>query len=56
MSVVDFGIARAANRLQHTATGVIKGKFAYMAPEQVRQSEIDRRADVWSLGVCFGKG
>ncbi|MFT3925847.1 MAG: protein kinase [Myxococcales bacterium] len=56
VSVVDFGIARAANRLQHTATGVIKGKFAYMAPEQVRQSEIDRRADVWSLGVCLWEG
>lgn len=56
VSVVDFGIARAANRLQHTATGVVKGKFAYMAPEQVRQSEIDRRADVWSLGVCLWEG
>jgi serine/threonine-protein kinase len=53
VSVVDFGIARAANRLQQTATGMIKGKFSYMAPEQVRQGDVDRRADVWSLGVCL---
>jgi serine/threonine protein kinase len=53
ISVVDFGIARAADRIQHTATGVLKGKFSYMAPEQVRQLDVDRRADVWSLGVCL---
>ncbi len=53
VSVVDFGIARASDRIQHTATGVLKGKFSYMAPEQIRQLEIDRRVDVWSLGVCL---
>jgi serine/threonine protein kinase len=53
VSVVDFGIARASDRLQHTATGVLKGKFSYMAPEQVRQQSVDRRADIWSLGVCL---
>ena len=53
VSVVDFGIARASDRLQQTATGVLKGKFSYMAPEQVRQSRVDRRADIWALGVCL---
>jgi serine/threonine-protein kinase len=53
VSVVDFGIARASDRIQHTATGVLKGKFSYMAPEQIRQLEVDRRADVWALGVCL---
>jgi serine/threonine protein kinase len=53
VSVVDFGIARAADRIQHTATGVLKGKFSYMAPEQVRQLDIDRRVDIWSLGVVL---
>jgi len=53
VSVVDFGIARAADRIQQTATGVLKGKFSYMAPEQIRQIETDRKADVWALGVCL---
>jgi serine/threonine protein kinase len=53
VSVVDFGIARASDRLQQTATGVLKGKFSYMAPEQIRQTRVDRRADIWSLGVCL---
>jgi len=52
-SVVDFGIARASDRIQSTATGVLKGKFSYMAPEQMRQLEIDRRADIWALGVVL---
>ncbi|MDB4990967.1 MAG: serine/threonine protein kinase, partial [Myxococcaceae bacterium] len=53
VSVVDFGIARASDRIQSTATGVLKSKFSYMAPEQMRQLEIDRRADVWALGVVL---
>jgi serine/threonine-protein kinase len=53
VSVVDFGIARASDRLQQTATGVLKGKFSYMAPEQIRQKSVDRRADIWALGVCL---
>lgn len=53
VSVVDFGIARASDRIQSTATGVLKGKFSYMAPEQMRQMEIDRRADIWALGVVL---
>jgi serine/threonine-protein kinase len=53
VSVVDFGIARASDRIQSTATGVLKGKFSYMAPEQMRQLEVDRRADIWALGVVL---
>jgi serine/threonine-protein kinase len=49
--VLDFGVAAAADRIHHTQTGEVKGKFAYMAPEQVKQGAPDRRIDVWALGV-----
>lgn len=51
--IVDFGVASADNRLHETTAGTVKGKFAYMAPEQVRGSSPDRRMDVWSLGVVL---
>jgi serine/threonine protein kinase len=52
--VVDFGIARARGRTSHTATGLIKGKFRYCSPEQVtRPTEVDRRTDIWALGVML---
>ncbi len=51
VKVVDFGIAYAHDRLQHTRTGQLKGKVAYMAPEQIEGRRVDRRADVWALGV-----
>lgn len=53
VQVVDFGIASARQRLHHTATGQIKGTFAYMAPEQLTGRPIDRRSDTWSLGVSL---
>ena len=49
--VLDFGIAKARHRLQDETSGQIKGKFAYMSPEQVRGGVLDRRTDVWALGV-----
>lgn len=52
VKVLDFGVARAEGRLHTTNAGVVKGKLAYMAPEQVGEKELDGRADVWSLGVC----
>ena len=51
--VLDFGIARAAHRIHATNVGVVKGKFAYIAPEQILGGEVDRRADVWSLSVLL---
>jgi serine/threonine protein kinase len=51
--ITDFGIARAASRLAVTRTGQLKGKIAYMAPEQARSEKIDRRADVFAMGICF---
>jgi len=53
VKVVDFGIAKAEHRIHETATGMVKGKFAYMAPEQLRGAALDRRADVWSLGIVL---
>ncbi|UJR83289.1 protein kinase domain-containing protein [Sandaracinus amylolyticus] len=53
VKVVDFGVARCAGRIQETEPGTIKGKLAYIAPEQMRCQEVDRRSDVWSLGVTF---
>jgi serine/threonine protein kinase len=51
--VVDFGIASAEGRRHQTATGSLKGKLSYMAPEQLRREKADRRADVWALGVVL---
>ena len=53
VQVVDFGIASARQRVHHTATGQMKGTFAYMAPEQLSSRSIDRRVDIWSLGVSL---
>jgi serine/threonine protein kinase len=51
--VVDFGIAKAANRSSRTATGLLKGKVQYMAPEQVSGMDLDGRADQFALGVTL---
>lgn len=53
VKLVDFGIAKAATRSQNTATGVVKGKISYMAPEQALCAPVDRRADVFSVGVML---
>jgi len=51
--VIDFGVAKAAGRLQTTREGVIKGKVAYMAPEQLSASEVTRAVDVYAMGVVL---
>lgn len=51
--VLDFGIAKATNRVQETRTDQIKGKVAYMSPEQLAKGPIDRRADVYSAAVVL---
>ncbi|EPX59944.1 serine/threonine protein kinase Pkn6 [Cystobacter fuscus DSM 2262] len=53
VKVVDFGIAKAAGQNHQTQVGLIRGKLSYMAPEQLRGETLDRRADVYSLGVVL---
>jgi eukaryotic-like serine/threonine-protein kinase len=53
VKVVDFGIAKAMNSSSETRTGVLKGKVAYMAPEQARGERVDRRADLFSVGILL---
>jgi serine/threonine-protein kinase len=51
--VLDFGIAKAVGRAQTTREGQIKGKLAYMPPEQINGADIDRRVDVYAAGVVL---
>ncbi len=51
--VLDFGIAKAQGASSRTRTGTVKGKYAYMPPEQLRGDPLDRRVDVWALGVVL---
>lgn len=53
VKVVDFGIAKASTQLAQTRAGVLKGKYAYMSPEQVKGSKIDHRADIFALGLVM---
>jgi eukaryotic-like serine/threonine-protein kinase len=51
--LLDFGVAKAAGRAANTREGQVKGKFAYMAPEQVASGHVDRRSDVYAAGVVL---
>lgn len=53
VKLVDFGLAKLATRLQSTLPGAFKGKFTYMAPEQIRRRDVDVRADIFSCGVML---
>jgi serine/threonine protein kinase len=53
VKLVDFGIARATGRTTKTLTGTLKGKLAYMSPEQCRGKQLDGRSDLFSLGVVL---
>ena len=53
VKLVDFGIAKARGQNHHTQAGTVKGKVAYMAPEQLRGEALDRRVDLYSLGVVL---
>lgn len=53
VKVIDFGIAKAATKTNKTQVGVLKGKFGYMSPEQVRGMPLDRRSDVFALGTLL---
>ena len=51
--VLDFGVAKAANRLQTTQEGHLKGKIRYMSPEQVSGLEVDRQTDIYAMAVVL---
>jgi serine/threonine protein kinase len=53
VKLVDFGIAKARGQSHHTQVGTVKGKVAYMAPEQLRGEPLDRRVDLYALGVVL---
>jgi len=53
VKIVDFGIAYAAEKISQTQTGTLKGKLAYMSPEQSRGETLDRRSDVFALGIVL---
>lgn len=53
VKVVDFGIAKAENQVEHTRAGTIKGKFGYMSPEQADGQPVDLRTDIFSLGIVL---
>ena len=51
--VLDFGVARSETHVVKTEQGTLKGKLAYLAPEQVQRNKFDARVDVWALGVVM---
>ena len=53
VKLVDFGVAKAAHNSQETRSGTVKGKIAYLSPEQCRGRGIDRRSDLFSLGIVM---
>jgi serine/threonine protein kinase len=53
VKVIDFGIAKATEKSGKTRPGTLKGKFAYMAPEQIRGLPLDGRSDIFAIGVCL---
>ena len=53
VKLLDFGVAKAAGKRSITVVGSIKGKVAYMSPEQVSAAPVDRRSDIYSLGVVL---
>lgn len=53
VKIVDFGIAKAKDRVDETRSGVIKGKFGYMSPEQANGIPMDHRSDIFSTGIIL---
>jgi serine/threonine protein kinase len=53
VKVLDFGIAKAEERATKTVGGTIKGKYGYMSPEQCKGKPIDRRSDIFALGIVL---
>ncbi|HEY4180845.1 MAG TPA: protein kinase [Kofleriaceae bacterium] len=53
VKVVDFGVAKAATSAVETQSGTVKGKISYLSPEQCRVRQVDRRSDLFSLGIVL---
>ncbi len=53
VKLVDFGIAKVSNQMARTRHGVIKGKYSYMSPEQVRSQPLDGRSDLFAVGILL---
>lgn len=53
VKIIDFGVAKASSTLHRTQVGFVKGKYPYMSPEQVTGQTIDRRVDVYALGLVL---
>jgi len=53
VKILDFGIAKARTNIESTMSGVLKGKYTYMSPEQTRQDVVDCRSDIFSLGIVL---
>ncbi|MGH7329345.1 MAG: serine/threonine protein kinase, partial [Polyangiaceae bacterium] len=53
VKLIDFGLVKATNRVSRTAEGIVKGKVAYLSPEQATGKEIDRRTDIFALGITL---
>jgi serine/threonine protein kinase len=53
VKLLDFGVAKAATRTVKTRTGTLKGKISYMSPEQAKGAPVDRRSDIFSLGIVL---
>ncbi len=53
VKVVDFGVAKAAHSSHETRSGTVKGKISYLSPEQCRGNPVDRRSDLFSLGIVL---
>ena len=53
VKLTDFGIAMSASNRARTEAGIVKGKFGYMSPEQIKGESMDRRSDVFATGICL---
>ncbi len=53
VKLLDFGIAKSVTQVVQTRTGAIKGKYAYISPEQARGGDVDARADLWAMGIVL---
>lgn len=53
VKIIDFGIAKASGKTSQTQVGILKGKFSYMSPEQVRGLHVDNRSDIFSVGILM---